>query len=415
MRHQIVIVGGGASGLSTAASLLKRRKNLDIAIIEPRTDHYYQPGWTMVGGGIFERSQTVRPMSDLMPKGVKWIKKAASAFDPDSNAVVLEDGARIEYEYLVAVPGLKLNWDGIEGLADTLGKNGVTSNYSYDYAPYTWELVSNMKEGKALFTQPPMPIKCAGAPRKAMYLASDAWRRRNVLKDIDVSFHNAGGVLFGISEYVPPLMEYVDRYGIDLCFKETLVAIDGSTKKASFDVVGADEQVTRVTRTFDMIHVTPPQTALDFVRDSDISNEAGWIDVDQETLQHMRYPNIFSLGDSGSTPNAKTAAAVRKQVPVAAVNLLRIMDGKPAHAVYDGCGSCPLTVERGKIVLAEFGDGGKLLPTLPKWLLNGSKPTRAAWFLKANMLPGIYYDQMQHGTEWLVAPEIDKSRDKVMA
>tara|TARA_R110000787_G_scaffold26154_1_gene73270 strand:+ start:9552 stop:11258 length:1707 start_codon:yes stop_codon:yes gene_type:complete len=412
MKHQIVIVGGGSAGIATAASLLKRRKALDIAIVEPRAEHYYQPGWTMVGGGIFDRKQTVRPTSSVMPKGVKWIQAAASGFEPEQNAVLLEDGTRLEYDMLVAVPGLKLDWDGIQGLSDTLGRNGVTSNYSYDHAPYTWQLVEQMKEGKALFTQPPMPIKCAGAPQKAMYLASDAWRRSGDLKNIDVSFHNAGGVLFGVSEYVPPLMKYVERYGIDLCFKETLVAVYGDTKTAVFDVVGEDDQKTRVTRSFDMLHVTPPQTPLDFVRDSDISSETGWIDVDQETLQHMRFPNVFSLGDSGSTPNAKTAAAVRKQVPIAAVNILRVLDGEVPHAVYNGYGSCPLTVERGKIVLAEFGYGGKLLPTLPKWVVNGSKATKAAWFLKSNMLPGIYFNQMLRGTEWLVAPEIDKTRSK---
>jgi len=414
-KHQIVIVGGGAAGISTAASLLKRRKSLDIAIVEPCGEHYYQPGWTMVGGGVFTPKQTVRPMAGLMPKGVKWIQAAAAGFDPENNAIILEDGSRLEYDMLVAVPGLKLNWNGIEGLSDTLGQNGVTSNYSFEHAPYTWKLVNELKQGRALFTQPPMPIKCAGAPQKAMYLASDAWRRRKVLKNIDVSFHNAGGVLFGIKEYVPPLMKYVDRYGIDLCFKETLVGVDGSSKTATFDVVGADDQTTRVNREFDMLHVTPPQTALDFVRDSAISNDAGWIDVDQETLQHSRYPNIFSLGDSGSTPNAKTAAAVRTQVPVAAVNILRVLDGKAPNAVYNGYGSCPLTVARGKIVLAEFGYGGKLLPSLPKWLINGEKASSKAWFLKEKILPGVYYDGMLRGKEWLVRPEIDKSRPETVA
>ena len=152
----------------------------------------------MVGGGIFTPKQTVRPMGELMPKGVKWIQAAAAGFDPENNAIILEDGSRLEYDMLVAVPGLKLNWNGIEGLSDTLGQNGVTSNYSFEHAPYTWKLVNELKQGRALFTQPPMPIKCAGAPQKAIYLASDAWRRRGVLKSIDVSFHNSGGVLFGI-------------------------------------------------------------------------------------------------------------------------------------------------------------------------------------------------------------------------
>ena len=389
--HDVVIIGGGAAGISTAASILKRRKEVDIAIVEPRTEHYYQPGWTLVGGGVFKREQTERQMASLMPKGVQWMRAACAGFDPERNQVILEDGERIGYKVLIVAPGLKLDWDAIEGLKETLGKNGVTSNYLFDMASYTWELVQSMKGGRALFTQPPMPIKCAGAPQKAMYLACDAWSRRGVLKDIEVEFHNAGGVLFGVKDYVPALMKYVDKYGIDLCFNETLVAVDGPAKTAHFDVQDAEGNVTRQAREFDMMHVCPPQTSLDFVKSSPLANDAGWIDVDGETLQHTKYGNVFGLGDGGSTPNAKTAAAVRKQAPVVAHNVLCALDGKAPNAVYNGYGSCPLTVERGKIVLAEFAYGGKLDPTFPMWALNGTKPTRAAWFLKEKMLPSIYF------------------------
>ncbi|MDY7099213.1 MAG: sulfur transferase domain-containing protein, partial [Pseudomonadota bacterium] len=404
--HDVVIIGGGAAGISTAASILKRRSGVDIAIVEPRTEHYYQPGWTLVGGGVFKREQTERQMATLMPKDVKWVRAACAGFDPERNQVILEDGERIGYKVLIVAPGLKLNWDGIEGLKETLGKNGVTSNYLFDMAPYTWELVQSMKGGRALFTQPPMPIKCAGAPQKAMYLACDAWKRRGVLKDIEVEFHNAGGVIFGVKEYVPSLMKYVDKYGIDLCFNETLVAVDGAKRTAYFNVKDSSGQVTREAREFDMMHVCPPQTSLDFVADSPLANEAGWVDVSGETLQHNQYGNVFGLGDAGSTPNAKTAAAVRKQAPVAAHNVLCVLDGKAPNAVYSGYGSCPLTVERGKIVLAEFAYGGKLEPTVPQWMLNGTKPTRAAWFLKEKMLPNIYFDMMLRGTETLAKPKL---------
>lgn len=406
IRHDIVIIGGGAAGLAAASSILKRRPGSDIAVIEPRNEHYYQPGWTLVGGGVFKREQTERSMASVMPKGVQWIRSACEGFDPEKNQVVLEDGSRVGYKVLVVAPGLKLNWEAVEGLKETLGKNGVTSNYLFDMAPYTWELVQSMRGGRALFTQPPMPIKCAGAPQKAMYLACDAWKRRGVLKNIEVEFHNAGGVLFGVSDYVPALMKYVDKYGIKLCFKETLVAVEGDKKTAWFDIEDAGGNVSRLSREFDMMHVCPPQTALDFMKRSPLANEAGWTDVSGETLQHTRYGNVFGLGDGCSAPNAKTAAAVRKQAPVVAHNVLQVLDGKAPNAVYNGYGSCPLTVERGKIVLAEFSYGGALDPTFPSWVLDGRKPTRAAWFLKEKMLPGMYFDQMLKGDEFMAGPKI---------
>ena len=233
---QILIVGGGAGGIATATSLLKRDRSLDITIIEPSDDHYYQPGWTMVGAGIFSKEDTRRDTLSVWPSGVTRIKGEVEKFEPAKNLVKLSDGSSIKYETLVVACGLKLDWDSIEGLNEALGKNGVTSNYRYDLAPYTWKLVQEMKGKEAIFTQPAMPIKCAGAPQKAMYLSCDHWLRNNQLRDMNVSFCNAGPVLFGCAPYVPPLMEYVKKYGINLDFSHNLIKIDGENKIAWFNV-----------------------------------------------------------------------------------------------------------------------------------------------------------------------------------
>lgn len=401
----VVIVGGGAAGIATASSLLKRRPSLDIAIVEPAECHYYQPGWTMVGAGVFQPDTTRVPMGAVMPDRVTWIRQAAAGFAPETKEVTLADGSSVRYRALVAAPGLRLAWEAIQGLPEALGRNGVTSNYRFDLAPYTFRTASSVKPGRALFTQPAMPIKCAGAPQKAMYLSCDIWREAGLLPRMEVEFHNAGGVLFGVPSYVPALMEYVERYGIDLNFGSTLVAVDGDARVATFERKAADGTVERVERGFEMLHAVPPQKPLDFVAASPLAGAGGWIDVDPATLRHMRYPDVFALGDATNTTNAKTAAAARKQAPVVAVNVLAALEGKALAAQYDGYGSCPLTVERGKIVLAEFGYGGVLLPTFPKWILDGTRPTRLAWFLKDRMLPPIYWHAMLKGREWLCGPE----------
>jgi sulfide:quinone oxidoreductase len=348
-------------------------------------------------------------MRDLIPQKVKWIQQAVAAFDPENKQVILEGCKPLSYEALVICPGLKLNWHGIEGLVETLGKNGVTSNYRYDLAPYTWQLVQNLKKGKAVFTQPPMPIKCAGAPQKAMYLSADHWKKQGLLKDIQIDFFNTGAVLFGVAAYVPALMEYVEQYGINLNFNHQLIKVDGQQKRAWFQVV-VGESKSIIATDFDMLHVVPPQQAPDFIRASSLVDAAGWLDVNQHTLQHAnpKYPNIFALGDVMNAPNAKTAAAARKQAPIVAVNVLQYLKGSEQFAHYDGYGSCPLTVERGKIVLAEFGYGGKLLPSFPKWFLDGEQPSRMAWLLKEQILPPIYWDGMLKGHEWLVKPKLTR-------
>jgi sulfide:quinone oxidoreductase len=401
-RYDVLVVGGGAAGCAVTASLLRRDPHLRIAVVEPREQHYYQPGWTLVGAGIFDRARTERPMAQCIPRGAQWIRAAVSGFEAEQQRVVLEDGTRVGYRALIVCPGLSLHWDAVEGLKETLGKNGVTSNYQFELAPYTWQLVQNLRHGRALFTQPPMPIKCAGAPQKAMYLSCDWWRKEGVLQDIDVEFCTAGAVLFGVPTFVPPLMKYVERYGVQLDLNTTLTAVDGPAHKAWFKQVDAAGNSQTIEKTFDFLHAVPSQRAPDFIRQSPLANADGWVEADHETLRHPRFGNIFSLGDVCAAPNAKTAAAVRKQAPVVAENVIAVLAGKGPRALYDGYGSCPLTVERGKVVLAEFGYGGKLLPTFP---LDPAIPRRLAWELKVKAMPSIYFDLMLRGHEWLAGPK----------
>ena len=402
--HEVLIVGGGAAGQAVAASLYKRQPDLDIAIIEPRDEHYYQPGWTLVGGGIFNRDQTIRPMSEVMPQKARWYQAAVASFEPEQHSITLEDGESIGYRILIVAPGLALNWEGIKGLKENLGSFGITSNYHPDLSPYTWELLQSTTSGKAIFTQPPMPIKCAGAPQKAMYLACDHWKRQGVLDNVEVDFCTSTPGLFGVADYVPALMEYIKAYGINLNFQTTLTEVDGTSKRAIFKQLNAEGEVQEIEKSFDMLHVCPPQTSPAFIANSPLADAAGWVDIHAHTLQHVRYSDVFALGDAGNTPNAKTAAAVRKQAPVVAENVIKVMNGEAPQAEYDGYGSCPLTVERGKIVLAEFGYGGKILPSLPTWLIDGKKPTKAAWMLKETFMPWLYFNGMFKGREWLAKP-----------
>jgi sulfide:quinone oxidoreductase len=394
----IVVIGGGTAGIAFVASLLKREPSLNITVIEPSAYHYYQAAWTLVGGGVYELENTVRPMSEVMPSQAKWLQAAVNHIDPQNRQLILDNGRSVTYQNLIVCPGLRLAWEKIEGLSATLGHNGVTSNYSYQHAAYTWHRVQNLRTGKAIFTQPGMPIKCAGAPQKALYLSCDHWLRQDVLKNLDVEFNLAGAALFGVPAFVAPLMKYIEKYRARLAFNSQLVKVDGPAQTAWFEVKNAAGEVTLQAKKFDFLHVVPPQVPPDFICHSALANADGWCDVDAHSLQHVRYPDVFALGDICSTGNAKTAAAVRKQVVVVAENLLALRKRQPLVRQYDGYGACPLTVERGKVILAEFGYAGKLLPTFP---LNPTVARRLAWYLKANFLPWFYWHGMLKGREWL--------------
>ncbi|SDL91990.1 sulfide:quinone oxidoreductase [Catalinimonas alkaloidigena] len=392
---QILIVGGGNAGISVAAQLLRKDPNLTLAIVEPSDKHYYQPAWTLVGGGEFALEDTIRTEAEVMPERAVWIRDRAVAFVPDQNQVETATSGILTYDYLVVCPGIQLNWGQIKGLPETLGKNGVCSNYAVDQCSYTWETVRNFKGGTALFTSPGTPVKCGGAPQKVMYLSSDHFKRRGILKQTRVEFCTAGGMLFGVKKYAAALEKVVARYGIHLFFRHDLISIDGPQKKVVFKVTDRQGHTTEVTKSFDMIHVTPPQSAPDFVRESPLADAAGWIDVDPHTLRHRHYDNVFGLGDATNTPNAKTGAAVRKQAPVVVENLLAALQHRSLPATYNGYGSCPLVTGIGRLILAEFDYNHEPQESFP---FDQARERFSMYQLKKRVLPWMYWNKILKGT-----------------
>ncbi|WP_096527683.1 NAD(P)/FAD-dependent oxidoreductase [Candidatus Nitrosoglobus terrae] len=398
--YQVLIIGGGTAGITVAASLRRNQKgkDLSIAIVEPSEDHYYQPAFTLVGAGAYSLEKTRRSEGSLIPQQVEWIHDTAVNFNPHDNQVTLASGDPVNYDYLVICPGLALDWEKIEGLTDTIGSNGVCSNYSPKYATYTWQCVQGLNKGdKAIFTQPPLPFKCPGAPQKIAYLTADHLRKKGVLSDCDLYFCTQSSVMFGVPLFSRELDKVVARYGIHAKFQHNLIAVDGQAKQATFEIVGGEKPGERVTLDFDMLHVTPPQSPPEVIKSSPLANEAGYIDVHKHSMQHIQFKNVFGLGDACSTPNSKTAAAIRKQAPVVVKNLLHLISGSELEEGYDGYASCPLTTAYGKIIMAEFIYGGKVTPTFP---LDPRKERWLNWWIKVTGLPIMYWDYMLKGYEW---------------
>ncbi|CAN3131634.1 FAD-dependent oxidoreductase [Mycobacterium sp. smrl_JER01] len=393
-KHQIVIVGGGTAGITVAARLLRKGFS-DVAVIEPSDTHYYQPLWTLVGGGQADAATTARPEASVMPPGATWIKNAAAAVDPDANTVTCADGTDYEYDVLVVCPGIQLDWDRTEGLSDALGRAGVSSNYRYDLAPRTWEFIRDLRSGSAIFAMPSGPIKCAGAPQKIAYLASDYWRSQGVLDDIDVHLVVPTPRLFGIPAIADNLDTIAADYGITVHTNAEVTSIDADSHKVAVThtVAGGTDAML----SYDLLHAVPQQSAPDWIKSSPLSTGAagGYVEIDKHTMQHVRYPNVFSLGDAGSSPNSKTGAAIRKQAPVVVDNIDAFLKGRPMTASYNGYGSCPIVTSSHAMLLAEFDYDLNLTPSLP--LLDPTKPHRGYWYLKKYGLPLMYWNLMLKG------------------
>lgn len=388
-KFEVVIVGGGTAGISVAARL--RKKGLGVAIIEPSDVHYYQPLWTLVGGGIVPKEETRRSEGDYIPEGAAWIKERAAEFSPESNEVITQSGKRIGYDYLVVCPGIQIDWDKIKGLPEAIGKDGVCSNYSYEYVDKTWEFIKNTKSGNAIFTQPNTPIKCGGAPQKICYLAEDYFRLHGVRDKVTVKFISAAPTIFGSPYYAPALAKHCEEKGIITQFKTNLIEIRPESKEAVFVNLDTNEETIE---NYDLLHVTPPMSAPDFIKRSPLANAAGWVDVDKETLRHTKYENVFGLGDASSLPTSKTGAAIRKQVPVVVENLLSLRSGRPLTARYNGYTSCPLVTGYDSLIMAEFGYDLQPLETFP---IDQRKERYSMFLVKRYLLPQLYWHGMLRG------------------
>lgn len=396
--YKVIVIGAGTGGISFSASLSREIEANSIAIVDPAEFHYYQPLWTLVGANLETLESTKRPVADLIPEGVQWIKNSVKDIQADKNTLHLQNGETLTYDYLLVSPGLRLRWDKIEGLEGNLGKNGVCSIYHQDQVEYARDQIQNLKKGNAVFIMPPVPIKCAGAPQKIMYLADRIFRNNNVRQDINIHWTSAGAAMFGIPTFSAPLTEIVKEKGIKTHFRHKIVGINAEKKEAYYDVTHDDNSVTRETVQYDLLHVVPPMSAPAFIENSELAfqegDQKGWLAVDKHTLQHLKYKNIFGLGDVTGVPNSKTGAAIRKQYPIVVANMLSVMNGMEPTEKYDGYSSCPLVVDIGKVILAEFGYDGKLMPTFP---VDQSIPRTSMWYLKRYLLPALYWNIMMKG------------------
>jgi sulfide:quinone oxidoreductase len=389
-----VIVGGGTAGISVAARL--RRAGVgDIALLDPSDTHWYQPMWTLVGGGQASLGLTRKAEASLIPDKVTWIRKAAEAVDPTARTVRTSDGSEIGYDYLVMAAGIQLDWDHVPGLSEAIGHDGVASNYAPEYAPYTWELIKGMRSGTAVFSHPATPLKCGGAPQKIAYLAADYWRKHGVLDKIRIVLVIPDPELFKVPVWTRELEKIAARYGIEVRLQSEVTAIDGARREVTITDRAAGTQETLA---YDMAHIVPPQSAPDWVKESPLADPAspfGYVAADKHTLQHPDHPNVYSIGDVSAIPTSKTGAAIRKQSPVLVANLMATMKGAKPEKSYDGYSSCPLVTARDKMLLAEFNYDFEPTPSFP--VISTFKERRDMWVFKRYVLPPMYWRGMMTG------------------
>lgn len=395
--YRFVVAGGGAGGLAIASSLARKHGEGSVAVIEPSQVHYYQPMWTLVGGGEKSLQDSAKPTSKLMPKNANWIQAKVEQFDPKENTVYASNNVKVKYDYLIVAMGLQVNFNKIDGLPEALEDptSGVASNFSPKYVTKTFDLIKSFKGGNAIFTMPTLPIKCPGAPQKIMYLAEDYFRKSGVRDQSTVMYNSALAVIFGVKKYAQSLWKVVERKGIQVNLHHNLLEVIPKEKKAIFMVTNPEDgTVQNKTFDYDMMHVSPPMGPLPVVKDSPIADVNGWVEVNKGTMQHTRYPNVFAIGDCSNVPTSKTAAAVAGQSGVLLDSLHCVIKGEKPVEQYDGYTSCPLITGYGKTILAEFDFNAAPLETFP---IDQGKERTSMYYLKRDVMPEVYWSGLLKG------------------
>lgn len=403
--HKIVVVGGGAAGTAISHQLLRRGgyKEDDIALIDPAKWHHYQPGWTLVGGGLKNKEDLRIDLKGALDPKLKFYNKGASTFTPDQNSITLDDGSQLSYEHLIVVPGISLDFGSVKGLDQALEDPDslVSTIYDYRYCDKAYRTIQKFTSGHAIFTQPAGVVKCAGAPQKIMWLATDAWKQAGLFAPhepnnsaITVDFATGLPAMFGVPKYSAALEEIRKARGVNGLFQHDLVSIVGN--KATFAQANNPEPVEKK---FDFLHVAPKNKPHAFISASPLANATGYVDVDDATTQHKKYANVWSAGDASSLPTSKTVAAITSQAPILVSNILRAESGHELEARYDGYTSCPLLTEYGKVMLAEFKYGGEPQETFNAWFgVDQAVPRRAFYHLKKDFFPWVYKNSHLKGT-----------------
>ncbi|GAB3521033.1 NAD(P)/FAD-dependent oxidoreductase [Arthrobacter monumenti] len=390
--HKVLVIGGGNAGISLAARLRRSKVN-DIAVVEPSSQHYFQPLFSHIGAGAARMREAVRQQVDVMPAGVHWIRGKAVDVLPESNVVVLSGGARVSYGHLVVCPGLQLDWDRVDGLAEAISSPACSSNYDAAMASKTWELVRNLHSGTAVFTQPSGPAKCAGAAQKIAYMACDYWREAGVLQDIEVHLVVPTPTVFGMPDVDAELTRKISEYGITLVASSTLEAVHSDEQTAVLAGPAGIRQLR-----YDLLHVVPPQSAPDWLKATTLpaaGDNGGFVEVDPATLRHRRYSNIWSLGDAAGTLNSKAGGAISKQARALAANLRAVLRGKKPEARYNGYSVCPFTLSRGTAFFAEYDAEYRPQPSYP--FLKMAKERRWQWIMDRHVLPQVYWHLILKG------------------
>lgn len=349
---RLLILGAGTAGTMAANHL---RKALDdnrsgedwqITIVDHDSSHHYQPGYLFVPFWM-EPERVVKDRREFLPDDVTFIEAEIVRVDPDAREVHLAPGRTLAYDWLIIATGTRPDPTLIEGMADALATGErVHEFYTLEGATRLKAALEGFGKGRLLVHVSEMPIKCPVAPLEFAFLVEDHYRKKGIRHRVDITYvtpldgaftkpiasHELGGLLTDRSIRLAADFA-VERVDGD---RNLLVAYDGRELP------------------FDLLVTVPPNVGQQFIIDSGLGNDAGFVPVDKHTLRSVHHERVFVLGDASDIPTSKAGSVAHFAVETFVENFLAAADGRPLPHSFDGHANCFIESGRGQAMLLDF-------------------------------------------------------------
>lgn len=393
--HDVVIVGGGNAGLSLAGRL-RRDGAQDVVVVEPHHEHHYRPMLSYVAGGQATLDDLRRPQRDVLPAGVRWVQDSVASVDPERSVVVLTGGDELHYTDLALCPGSQVDWDVIPGLEAAVQTPHAATSYLPASAVDTWQMLSTLTAGRAVFVISDRHVPCAPVGLKPLFLALDHWEDTGVRDALEVEVVVESDRLVDLDSADQRLRDALAERGVTLHLATSVTSVDPQARTLVTEQRDGTPASGPRTLGYDALYVAPPHRAPAWVAGSGLAttDDGGFLRVDPHTLQHPEHPRVWGLGDVADLAALPSGGALRKQVPVVARNIAARRTGATMQR-YDGYSIAPVTTSRRRLLLAEFDRAGHSQPSVP--FPDLVKPRLLTWAFDRFLEPQVYFRRLLQG------------------
>lgn len=384
--RRLLILGAGTAGTMLANHL--RRELTDqwsITIVDRDDAHHYQPGYLFVPFGTYTPERVTKPRHRYLPKGVEFIQSGIEKVRADDNEVDLANGKTLGYDYLLIATGTQPRPDLTPGMGDgKLWHQKVFDFYTLEGATKLHNALENFQGGKLLVHITDMPIKCPVAPLEFVFLAEDYFRKRGIRHKVDITYVTPLDGAFTKPIASRELGNLIEDRSIRLATDFAVERIDNDAQTlVSYD--GRELP-------FDLLVTIPLNTGQQYVFDSGLGDDAGFIPVDKHTLRSDAYDNIFVIGDASNIPTSKAGAVAHFATETFVPNFLALLQGKPMPKKFDGHANCFVESGRGQALLLDFNYDTQ--PLTGSYPLAGVGPLKLLGASRMNHLGKLGFEQI---------------------